>query len=101
MNPAIDLFCQFDSFEPDEVNRSYYEEYQANGKGVNVSFVLRKMQIANTATGFLGDSQVILSKKPFKIKKLQQILFQSMGLRESIHLYEPIKKNIKRLIKDR
>lgn len=54
MNPAIDLFCQFDSFEPDEVNRSYYEEYQANGKGVNVSFVLRKMQIANTATGFLG-----------------------------------------------
>ncbi|GAA3324756.1 hypothetical protein GCM10020331_053880 [Ectobacillus funiculus] len=32
MNPAIDLFVAVDSLEPDVVNRTNAEDYQANGK---------------------------------------------------------------------
>ncbi|SFG32370.1 1-phosphofructokinase [Sporolactobacillus nakayamae] len=54
MNPAIDLFTEFNSFEPHVVNRSVFEDYQANGKTINISFMLKKMGIDSVATGFLG-----------------------------------------------
>ncbi|WP_100486986.1 1-phosphofructokinase [Sporolactobacillus pectinivorans] len=54
MNPAIDLFSEFDTFKPFVVNRSHYEDYQANGKAINISFMLKKMGINSVATGFLG-----------------------------------------------
>ncbi|MCL1631471.1 1-phosphofructokinase [Sporolactobacillus sp. CPB3-1] len=54
MNPAIDLFTEFEHFEPHVVNRSVFEDYQANGKTINISFMLKKMGIENCATGFLG-----------------------------------------------
>lgn len=54
MNPAIDLFTEFNSFEPHVVNRSVFEDYQANGKAINISFMLKKMGISSVATGFLG-----------------------------------------------
>lgn len=54
MNPAIDLFAEFDEFKPFIVNRSYFEDYQPNGKAINISLMLKKMNIDSTATGFLG-----------------------------------------------
>jgi 1-phosphofructokinase len=54
MNPAIDLFVEMDTFEENVVNRSKYEEYQPNGKGVNVSLILKQLSIDSTALGFLG-----------------------------------------------
>jgi len=54
MNPAIDLFVEMDTFVADEVNRSKYEEYQANGKGINVAIVLKKLGIDSMTLGFLG-----------------------------------------------
>jgi 1-phosphofructokinase len=54
MNPAIDLFSEFTSFDPFVVNRSIFEEYQPNGKAINISFMLKKLGISNMATGFLG-----------------------------------------------
>ncbi|PKR83709.1 1-phosphofructokinase [Heyndrickxia camelliae] len=54
MNPAIDLFTEFEQFSPFVVNRSIFEDYQANGKAINISFMLKKMNIHSTATGFLG-----------------------------------------------
>lgn len=54
MNPAIDLFSEFASFDPFVVNRSIFEEYQPNGKAINISFMLKKLGISNMATGFLG-----------------------------------------------
>jgi 1-phosphofructokinase len=54
MNPAIDLFSEFTSFDPFVVNRSIFEEYQPNGKAINISFMLKKLGISNLATGFLG-----------------------------------------------
>ncbi|MDD9148952.1 1-phosphofructokinase [Sporolactobacillus sp. CQH2019] len=54
MNPAIDSFSEFDEFKPFIVNRSKYEDYQANGKAINISLILKKMNIDSIATGFLG-----------------------------------------------
>lgn len=36
------------------LNRSMGEEYVAGGKGINMSIVLKRLGIDNTATGFLG-----------------------------------------------
>ncbi len=39
---------------PDVVNRTGSEDYQANGKTINVSIMLHRLGIPNTALGFLG-----------------------------------------------
>jgi 1-phosphofructokinase len=54
LNPAIDLFVDVDSLEPYVVNRTNTEDYQANGKTINVSIILKKLGIDNTALGFIG-----------------------------------------------
>lgn len=54
MNPAIDLFVSTKEYLPEAVNRTNGQEPQANGKGVNISFVLKMLGIDNTATGFIG-----------------------------------------------
>ena len=54
MNPAIDLFISTESLKPKKVNRTIDNDIQPNGKGVNVSFVLKMLGIDNTATGFIG-----------------------------------------------
>lgn len=54
MNPAIDLFVETQSYHPQVVNRSNGDDIQANGKGVNVSFILKMLGIENTAIGFSG-----------------------------------------------
>ena len=54
LNPAIDLFVEMDSLEPYVVNRTSDEDYQANGKGINVSIVLHKWGVGSVALGFVG-----------------------------------------------
>lgn len=54
LNPAIDLFVAMESFRPHTVNRTREEDYQANGKGINVSFILKRMGFDNTALGLIG-----------------------------------------------
>jgi 1-phosphofructokinase len=53
-NPAIDLYVGLDQLKPNVVNRTSEEDYQPNGKAINVSFMLRKFGITNTAMGFIG-----------------------------------------------
>ncbi|MBB6455411.1 1-phosphofructokinase [Salirhabdus euzebyi] len=53
-NPAIDLFVELDSFKPNTVNRTNNEDYQANGKAINISIMLKKIGLDNTALGFVG-----------------------------------------------
>nr|WP_235425143.1 PfkB family carbohydrate kinase [Heyndrickxia ginsengihumi] len=70
LNPAIDLFVELENFQPYVVNRSITEDYQANGKAINISFILKKMGIGNTAMGFLGGFtgqfiEEVLQKKEF------------------------------------
>lgn len=52
MNLAIDLFIETDEMHPFMVNRTKDDDIQANGKGVNVSLVLKMLDIPNTALGF-------------------------------------------------
>jgi 1-phosphofructokinase len=54
LNPAIDLVVESDDLLPDIVNRTNSEDYQANGKTINISIMLKKMGIDNTALGFIG-----------------------------------------------
>ena len=52
MNLAIDLFIKTLQMLPSEVNRTQEAVYIPNGKGVNVSFILKKLGMNNTALGF-------------------------------------------------
>lgn len=54
LNPAIDLFIQTDEMKKNIVNRTENYEIQANGKGVNVSFILKKKGVESTAIGVGG-----------------------------------------------
>ena len=54
LNPAIDLVIITKKLEPNIVNRTENFELQPNGKGVNVSFILKEMGIENVATGIGG-----------------------------------------------
>ncbi|MEV2689799.1 hypothetical protein ABNE09_12555 [Paenibacillus larvae] len=45
LNPAIDLFVALEDLKPNIVNRTNDEDYQANGKGINISFVLNMLGI--------------------------------------------------------
>lgn len=54
LNPAIDLFVATDALLPHRVNRTDQEDYQANGKGVNVSIILKRLGVDSTALGFIG-----------------------------------------------
>lgn len=52
MNLAIDLYIKTLQMKPSEVNRTEEAVYMPNGKGVNVSFVLKELGIDSVATGF-------------------------------------------------
>ncbi len=54
MNMAIDLFIETPELLPNTVNRTSDDEIQANGKGINVSLILKQLGIDNTALGFCG-----------------------------------------------
>ncbi|HFD1673392.1 TPA: 1-phosphofructokinase [Enterococcus faecium] len=58
MNLAIDLFIETEEMHPFMVNRTKEDDIQANGKGVNVSLVLKMLGFPSTAlvfsAGFTG-----------------------------------------------
>ena len=54
LNPAIDLFIDLNELLPKKVNRSNYDDYQENGKWVNASRILHRLEIENTALGFIA-----------------------------------------------
>ena len=51
LNPAIDLFIKTQQMAPNTVNRTDSYDVQANGKGVNVSCILKRRGVDNTALG--------------------------------------------------
>lgn len=54
LNPAIDLFIETEHLKPEVVNRTNSYDIQPNGKGVNVSFILKQLGVDNTALGVGG-----------------------------------------------
>jgi 1-phosphofructokinase len=53
-NPSLDYVVELDAFREGEVNRSEREQIYAGGKGINVSMVLKNLEIRNIALGFVG-----------------------------------------------
>lgn len=53
-NPAIDMNMSADSAEKNCVNRTYDAVYTPNGKGLNVTFVLKHYGIESKVLGFFG-----------------------------------------------
>ncbi|MDD3306732.1 MAG: 1-phosphofructokinase [Acetobacterium sp.] len=53
-NPSLDYVVGLSSFREGEVNRSEWEHIYPGGKGINVSMVLKNMDIRNIALGFVG-----------------------------------------------
>lgn len=54
LNPSIDYIVRIDHVEMGAVNRVVSDDKYAGGKGINVSRVLQRLDIPNTATGFVG-----------------------------------------------
>lgn len=76
LNLAIDLFIETDSLKPFVVNRTKDDDIQANGKGVNVSLVLKMLGICNTALGFKAGFTGQYIEDFLKKKKLAAILLK-------------------------
>lgn len=53
-NPSLDYIMKVKSFEEGETNRSYQEIIYPGGKGFNVSTILQRLGIENTALGFIA-----------------------------------------------
>lgn len=53
-NPAIDMNICTNSIERKIVNRTHDAVYSANGKGLNVSFVLKHFGVDSKVLGFFG-----------------------------------------------
>lgn len=54
LNPSIDYIVRLESVTLGSVNRMESDDKYAGGKGINVSRILKRLDIANTATGFIG-----------------------------------------------
>lgn len=54
LNPAIDMFIKLDSLDYNAVNRSKFCELTPNGKGVNVSIILKLLNLESKNIGFIG-----------------------------------------------
>lgn len=56
LNPSIDFIVRLDHLELGSVNRMTSDDKFAGGKGINVSRILQRLDVDNTATGFIGGS---------------------------------------------
>lgn len=54
LNPSIDYIVRLESLELGSVNRMDSDDKYAGGKGINVSRILKRLDMDNTATGFIG-----------------------------------------------
>ena len=67
LNPSIDFIVRIDKVEIGEVNRMESDDKFAGGKGINVSRILQRLGIDNTATGFIVLLQTVWMLKVLKL----------------------------------
>lgn len=53
-NPSLDYLVYADGFKAGKINRSTSEKLLCGGKGINVSVMLSRLGVQNTALGFVG-----------------------------------------------
>ena len=54
LNPALDYILQVDDFGIGKINRTKTEKILPGGKGLNVSMVLKNLEIDTVAIGFIA-----------------------------------------------
>ncbi|MBM7571042.1 1-phosphofructokinase [Aquibacillus albus] len=54
LNPSVDYIIHTPNFQAGGLNRGENPDYYPGGKGINVSRVLNRLGVENTALGFLG-----------------------------------------------
>ncbi len=54
LNPALDYVIRVDGFQVGKINRNTKENIYCGGKGINVSLILRELDIESTALGFIA-----------------------------------------------
>jgi len=54
LNPSLDYILQLDQVTLGQLNRTYSESKFPGGKGINVSQVLKNLDVPSTTLGFLG-----------------------------------------------
>ena len=65
LNPTLDYYMNVEKLRYDDINRSYEEKLCYGGKGINVSVILSRLGVDNTALGFVAG---------FTGKKLEEML---------------------------
>ncbi|AMV70159.1 Tagatose-6-phosphate kinase [Pediococcus damnosus] len=91
LNPAIDLVIDTKTMQPNVVNRTESYDIQANGKGVNVSFILKRLGIENVALGIGGG---------FTIKYIEEVLNKSDITNDFVHVEKPTRINVFTRVQD-
>lgn len=71
MNPAIDKTVEVDKLQPGGLNRIQKMEFDAGGKGINVSKTIHALGGETTAVGFLGGNAGTLIENVLKEKGIQ------------------------------
>ena len=72
-NPAVDMTVQCPTLVPNENIRSVSAAYTANGKGLDVSFALKKFGVDSVALGFFAGFTLMhfFSTDPHKGRQTQ------------------------------
>lgn len=91
LNPAIDLFIDTKTMQPNVVNRTESYDIQANGKGVNVSFILKRLGIENKALGIGGG---------FTLNYIEEVLDQAEIANDFVHVKDPTRINVFTRVQD-
>lgn len=71
MNPAMDKTVEIDSLNPGGLNRIQKVEYDAGGKGINVSKTICELGGSSIATGFLGGNTGRMIENVLKERKIR------------------------------
>lgn len=79
MNPAIDKTVEIDSLQPGGLNRIKRVEYDAGGKGINVSKTIRELGGESIAAGFLGGNAGRTIEHVLKEKEIQGSFVRVQG----------------------
>lgn len=72
MNPAIDKTVEIPALKPGDLNRISRVEYDAGGKGINVSKTIAELGGESIATGFLGGNAGRTIEQVLKEKGISQ-----------------------------
>lgn len=91
LNPAIDLFIDTNTMIKDQVNRTNYYDVQANGKGVNVSLILKQLEIENTAICVGGGFTSQYIDDFLKAKNIPTIFYPAEGITR-INVFTKVEK---------